>query len=117
MTATLETPLIHKRINKKAVNVDSIEAMTKETDKMVTGEFLHVEYPGQSKRIACRYYKGQEYFNKEMMDGETYTIPLSVARHINERCFREVHGSLLDQNGMPTKSAKRTMLCKFIIGG
>lgn len=117
MTATLTTPLIHKRINKKIVNPDSIEGMTAETDKLVTGSFLHVEYPGQSKRIACKYYKGQEYFNKELMDGETYTIPLSVARHINERCMRDTHGSMLDAMGMPMKTVKKTSLCKFIIGG
>ena len=117
MTAVLDVQSVHKKVNKRAVNIDSIEAMCKEDDRMVTGTFIHVEYPGQSKYIACKYYKGQEYFKQDMMDGESYTIPLSVARHINERCYRETHAGLLDSNGNPLKTSKRMTLCKFIIGG
>jgi len=117
LTDVSGTPLVHRRINHKPVNHDSIEAMTKETEKMVTGTFLNIEYPGQPMIIPCKYYKDQEYFCKTLEDGVTYTIPLSVARHINERIYSTTHGFLLDAQGQQIKSTKKIHRCKFIIGG
>ena len=62
------SPLIHKRIGKTAVNTNSIEAMTRETDKSVTGTFINIECPGQPAKISCKYYRGQEYFNQVLED-------------------------------------------------
>lgn len=106
-------PLIHSRINRFPVNKDSIEAMTKETDKNVVGTFVNIETPGQPAKICCRYYKGQEFFNQVFEDGEKYTIPLSVARHINERCFYEPHSYILDDEGNPIKGTKKQPRYKF----
>ena len=112
-TATM--PLIHGMIKKTPVNVDSIEGMTRETDKMVTGTFVNVECPGQPAKICNKFYKKMEYFHKVMEDGERYTIPLSVARFINERCCRDVHGFILDANGNPLKSLKAIARYKFMV--
>lgn len=110
-------PLIHAACNKTAVNVDSIEAMTRETDYKVRGTFIHVEYPGQPLTVSCRYYKGMQYFSKTLMDGEEYVIPLSVARHINERIENETHKHLTDGNGNAIKGSKKISKCKFMIAG
>lgn len=100
--------------SRKPVNVDSIEAMTPDTDKLVMGTFVHVQYPGQSKYIYAQYYKGQAPFEMQMEDGEVYTIPLSVARHINERIFEHEHSTLLDVNGNQIKSAKKKHHTRFL---
>lgn len=109
--------LMPKTMGKKAVNVNSIEAITKETDKTVTGTFIHVQYPGQSKYIHCRYYEGQIPFSKNLMDGEVYTVPLSVARHINERVFEIEHSNLLDSQGNAMKSEKKKHHTRFLYNG
>lgn len=103
--------------SKVAINKNSIEGMTAETDKKVTGQFINIECPGQDAAISCRYYKGQQLFTQAMKDGENYTIPLSVARHINERCHYEPHHYLMDEKGQQVKSPKRTPRYKFMIGG
>ena len=108
-------PLIHKRINKTPVNIDSIEAMTNETDKNVIGTFVNVECSGQPAKICGLYYKNMPYFSKTFDDNERCTIPLSVARFINERCFYEEHGYLLDEKGNPIKNSKKKPRYKFII--
>lgn len=114
-TETKKDPLIHKRINKTPVNKESIEAMTPETDKKVTGTFVNVEAPGQAAPVNALLYKGMEYFTKVMNDNEEYTIPLSVARFINERCCHYRHSYLLDGRGNPIKEEKPTPRYKFII--
>lgn len=110
-----ECPLIHPPISRSRVNINSIEAMTKETDKMVSGTFMNVECPGQPATISCRYYKGQPFFSKTMEDGEMYEIPLSVARHINERIYHEPHSYIQDERGKYIKSPKKIFRHKFIV--
>ena len=111
---TRKSPLIHAPCNKSAVNTDSIEAITKSTDKKVKGTFVNIECPGQPAKISCKLYKGMEYFTETLIDGETYTIPMSVARFINERCKYEVHSHLTDDKGNPLKTGKFTSRYKFM---
>lgn len=106
---------IHKPINRKPVNVDSIEGMTRDKDNKVVGQFVNIECPGQPAKISCRLYKGMEYFNELMKDGETYTIPLSVARFINEMIKSSTHVHLLDEKGEQVKGTKSISRYKFII--
>jgi len=120
MAATIikeKTPLIHSKINKTPVNTDSIEAMTPDKDKKVYGKFLNIEYPGQTAKICCRLYRGMPYFQMTMVDGETYTIPLSVARFINERIHYEPHHFMRDEKGNEIKGQKSMPRYKFIIEG
>ena|ERR1700733_8311088 len=106
---------IHAVQNKKAVNLDSVEAMTPEKDKMVYGTFLNIEYPGQTAKVCGKYYKGMQYFEKVMEDNQKYSIPWSVARWINERIYFEQHTHLLDENGQAMKGGKKQARYKFII--
>jgi len=110
-----QDPLVHRKINRKAVNLDSIEAITPETDKKVRGTFVNIECPGQPAKISAKLYKGQEYFSEVMEDGKEYTIPWSVARYINERIQAEKHGYLTDPQGNPLKENKKTPRYKFMI--
>lgn len=104
---------IHKRINRSPVNVDSIEAITPETDRMVTGTFSNIECPGQPAKICAKLYRDMEYFAQTFEDGQNYTIPLSVARWINERCFFTQNTHLLDEKGQPIKGTKKIPRYKF----
>ncbi len=106
--------LINPKINMKPVNKDSIEAMTIETDKKVSGTFVNIECPGQPAKISGKYYRGMEYFCKTFTDNEKCTIPLSVARFINERCCHDQHGYLLDEKGQSVKSSKPVARYKFM---
>jgi isocitrate dehydrogenase len=106
---------VHKAINRSVVNKESIEAITKETDKKVEGTFINIEYPGQPAKITAKLYKGQELFKEVMEDGMKYTIPLSVARHINERCVAQEHAYVLDASGAPIKNPKPKPRYKFTI--
>lgn len=117
-TKTMQVPPsknlnLNKKINRTPVNLDSIEALTPETDKMVTGTFINVECSGQPAKISCRFHRWQEYFSQTLEDGKKYTIPLSVARHINENCKKEEHTNLTDEKGMPLKGNKFTSRYRF----
>lgn len=106
---------IHTKINKTPVNKDSIEAITPETDKKVTGTFINIECPGQPGKVCGKYYPGMQYFEKTFLDGEKATIPLSVARWINERCYYEKHTHITDPEGNPIKDPRPVFRYKFNI--
>jgi hypothetical protein len=108
-------PDIFKIRSRRPVNIDSIEAMTTQTDYLVRGTFIHIEYPGQSLDVACKYYKDQRFFAKRMNDQQEYVIPYSVARHINERILNINHKHLLDSQGNAIKASNNLSKCKFII--
>jgi hypothetical protein len=107
--------LVAGPINKTPVNKDSIEGMNRETDRKVGGEFVNIEAPGQPAKVCGKYYKEMNYFEKVFNDGEKCVIPLSVARFINERCFYNKHGYILDAQGNSIKEEKATPRYKFII--
>jgi len=119
MTKLLEpvqkSPLLLKKRSRVPVNTDSIEAMTRDTDKKVTGTFVNIETPGQPAKICGRYYRDMEYFAQTFLDGEKYTIPLSVARFINERCYFEKHSYLTDEKGVPLKTGSKLPRYKFML--
>lgn len=89
--------------SKKVVNKESIEAMKPEEDKMVSGMFKNLEQPGMDGYVACRYRKGP-IFSRKFFDGEVCQIPLSVARHINQRCNWPRHKYELDKDGNHVKT-------------
>jgi hypothetical protein len=108
-------PLIHRRINRKPVNTESIEAMTPDTDKEVIGTFVNIETPGQTAKVSGKFYRGMEYFSRVFQDGERCKVPLSIARFINERCLACKHKHLLDANGNPIKGDSTQARYKFMI--
>ena len=114
-TEMRKDPLIHLRSNKTPVNKDSIEAMTPETDKMVTGTFVNIECPGQTAKVCGKFYKGQQYFTRVFHDGEKASIPLSIARFINERICYDQASYILDESGNPIKSGKGIPRYKFMV--
>ncbi len=94
-----KNPMIIGQVSKKPVNTESIEAMTPETDRPVRGTFKNLESPGNMGFVGCLLYKGMPYWQKWFDDGEEATIPLSVARHINENTSYPIQAYLLDSKG------------------
>ena len=62
--------------------------------KPVTGVFRFNECPGGSTTIPLKKFPGQARVDYSFQDGETYTVPLWVARHLNgyDACAGELKG-------------------------
>lgn len=73
-----------------------------EKDKeMVRGIFHFHEVPGGRMNFCYKAYKGQDVENYELVDGQAYTIPLGVARHLNRNGWYPVHTYQVDDSGRP----------------
>lgn len=81
VTPYTEAPYISK--TKKEQAKDMIKALIVDESRLVKGVFQCFETPGASVKISYQKYPGIPMFDRVMTDGETYEIPLYVARHLN----------------------------------
>lgn len=72
-----------------------------EESKMVKGKFIYHECPGGVLEFSFRKFKGIPLKNYTMKDGESYEIPLAVARHLNNNVSYPSHTFKNDEAGRP----------------
>lgn len=80
----------------------------------VKGIFRYHEVPGGILEFSFKAYKGDNIEKYSFIDGEIYTVPLGVARHLNRNVSYPVHAHITDKDGKPMQIAK-TMVrrCSF----
>lgn len=81
-----------------------IEKMRDRDSELVTGIFKNLENPSRyggrgSVIFSYKIYPGQDTEIYELWDGERYTLPRGVARHLNNNCYYKEHQHLPGQSG------------------
>lgn len=80
----------------------------------VRGKFIFHEVPGGLMSFVYKAYKEDEIERFDLVDGEIYTLPLGVAKHLNKNCWYPVHAYAMDENGRPTmKIGQKVRRCSF----
>lgn len=80
----------------------------------VRGIFRFHEVPGGSMSFMFKAYKEDQLERYDMLDGEVYTIPLGVAKHLNNDCWYPVHMYTTDENGRSSmKIGQKVKRCSF----
>ena len=95
MTTNL-TP--EKKDKKAATNLRYLRDKDREK---VKGIFRFFECPGGTLMFSYRAYKEDNTENFSLHDGDVYTIPLGVAKHLNKNGWYPVHSYQLDETGRP----------------
>lgn len=67
--------------------------------QMVRGRFMFHEVPGGTTSFPFRKYKGDPIENWTFHDGDVYTIPLGVAKHLNANCWYPIHAYSQGEKG------------------
>lgn len=71
-----------KRLTQQALNY------SRDKDReMVRGKFIFHEVPGGCMSFVFKAYKGDEVERFDMVDGQIYTVPLGVAKHLNKNLW------------------------------
>lgn len=63
-----------------------VEYMRAKDNELVTGIFRYHELPGGCLEFVFRKYKGDPVEKYNLYDGQVYTIPIGVAKHLNSNC-------------------------------
>lgn len=82
----------------------------------VRGIFRFHEVPGGTMSFVFKKYKGDHVEKFTLVDGQVYTIPLGVAKHLNKNCWYPVHDYQMDENGKFTREyrvSKKVRRCSF----
>jgi len=83
----------------KKKSSELVEKAMKEDARLVKGVFKNLECPGGDLEFAYRAYKGEPVRVYRFLDGETYEIPIGVAKHLNKQCKYKKSQHLVDKNG------------------
>lgn len=82
--------------------------------EMVKGIFRFHEVPGGSMSFVYKAYKEDQVERYDLVDGEIYTLPLGVAKHLNHNVWYPIHAYALDDNGKPVqKIGQKVRRCSF----
>lgn len=90
------------------------EALEWEESKLVKGKFVYNECPTGLFKFSYAKF-GPEITTYEMLDGETYEIPLAVARHLNTNCSYDSYKWYKTEKGLPrTKVDQKIRRTSFL---
>ena len=67
----------------------------------VKGIFHFYEVPGGVMGFSYKKYKGDAVEKYRLHDGQVYTLPLGVAKHLNSNGSYPVHQYQMDETGKP----------------
>lgn len=85
--------------DKKKVNPKNLNYQRTRDKQPVKGVFHFYEVPGGSMSFNFKKYKGDPVARYDLTDGQVYTLPLGVARHLNKNGTYPVHQYLKDESG------------------
>ena len=73
----------------------------------VKGVFHFNEVPGGTLSFVYREFKEDPIESYDLKDGQIYTLPLGVARHLAQNGWYPIHERSVDANGNPLKIVGR----------
>lgn len=92
----------------------NLKYMRDKDREMVKGIFRFFEVPGGSMSFVFKAYKEDPVERFDMIDGQVYTIPLGVAKHLNKNLWYPLHGFAMDEHGKPMmKIHQKVRRCAF----
>jgi mannose-6-phosphate isomerase-like protein (cupin superfamily) len=88
--------LTKEKKDKSSIN---LKAMREKDREPVKGIFHFYEVPGGSMNFVYKKYKGDETERFDLIDGQIYTVPLGVAKHLNNDGWYPIHTFAQDESG------------------
>ena len=88
-----------KSPKKKKINLKYEREKDRE---LVKGIFHFYELPGGVLEFVFKKYEGDPVERFSLVDGQVYSIPLGVAKHLNKNGYYPVHEYEVDERGNPS---------------
>lgn len=78
-----------------------IENLRAKHAQKVKGVFKFYEVPGGTLSFVFKEFPGDKVEKYELVDGQTYELPLGVAKHLNNNCNYPIHKHATDEFDKP----------------
>jgi hypothetical protein len=95
--ASVAVPL--KGENKTTKKPANLKYQRDKDRELVKGIFRYYEVSGGNMAFMYRAYKEDPVEKYDLIDGQVYTLPLGVAKHLNKNGKVPVHRYQVDENG------------------
>jgi len=90
--------------NKEEKSSKNLRYQRDKDREKVKGIFKFYEVPGGALSFMFRKYKEDPVERFDFIDGQIYTIPLGVAKHLNKNGKYPVHAYKMEEDGKPTRT-------------
>ncbi len=105
---------VDSKINKLEEIKKNAQYLRDKDREPVRGIFRFHEVPGGTMSFSIKIHKADHVENFTLLDGEVYTLPLGVAKHLNKNCWYPVHSYATDEGGKPLmKIGQKVRRCSF----
>ena len=92
----------------------TIEQQRERDKQLVRGIFRFHEVPGGRMMFVFKKYKGDPLQRYELVDGQEYTIPLGVAKHLTQDVWYPEHENVVDDQGkVIARVGRKIRRCSF----
>ncbi len=108
--------VVKRTTAKDAPSKKELEAERAKDHEIVRGIFRFHEVPNGTMNFVFRKWKFDEVLHYSFRDGEIYSIPLMVAKHLNKNCWYPIHDFQVDEFGKfinQFRISKRVRRCSF----
>lgn len=96
------------------VALTAFEIQKQKDKESVRGKFIFHEIAGGQLDFVFKKYKGDQIQKYSLKDGQVYTVPRAVARHLNTNCSYPSYNYKSDENGRPQVSiSEKVRRCSF----
>ena len=90
------------KIEKKDDKKNNLKQQRDKDRENVKGIFRFYEVPGGSMSFVFKKYKEDPTERFDLIDGQVYTLPLGVAKHLNKNGWYPIHSYQMDEEGKHT---------------
>lgn len=90
---------VKQEVKKPAVKPNARYLRDKDRE-LVKGKFIFHEVPGGTMSFSIKIHKEDPVENYTLVDGEMYSLPLGVARHLNRNCWYPIYSHLSGEKGV-----------------
>lgn len=103
-----------KKSKESEVSSQNLKYQRDKDREMVRGIFRFHECPGGEMSFPFKKYKQDPLETFKFKDGEIYTIPLGVAKHLNTNCAYPTYTYKNNERGLPEMTvSEKVRRCSF----
>lgn len=100
--------------SKEAKVTPNLQYMRDKDREMVRGKFIFHEVPGGEMGFSFKKYKQDPVERFDLRDGEIYSLPLGVAKHLNKDCWYPEYEFFKDESTQNLQRiGKKKRRCSF----
>lgn len=92
-----------------------LQYMRDKDRETVKGRFKYYDCPGGEMKFCFKKYKQDPIEKYALVDGQIYTLPIGVIKHLNKDCFYTIHKYATDKDGNAIQVVgQKVQRCEFI---